>query len=188
MASQDDLNAAVTEAVDGLVEFLRSSNVQEVAMEPINKLLEVRDLTPPQAVDAEEVLDRAEEIGHCMAYMQHDRLITLLTAGWDAVCNQKVRHIATTCARQRGIERARYCFATREGLLLSHDVRVEEFLNRAPSLSLPPSYKLRRWHTEKHACLRRTTRRKRRCELRPARPPSSSRQSPFRATPSPPLT
>ena len=57
----------------------------------------------------EEVLDRAEEMGNCMAYMDHDKLVTLLTAAWDMICQQKAlgKKLACVRARRRGRTHAR---------------------------------------------------------------------------------
>mmetsp|Transcript_36438 Transcript_36438/g.116796 ORF Transcript_36438/g.116796 Transcript_36438/m.116796 type:complete len:141 (+) Transcript_36438:1-423(+) len=64
-----------------LVDFLAESKVPERHLEPLRKLAEEND--------AEELLERAEELGYCMAYMDHEQLVRLLASGWKAHCASK---------------------------------------------------------------------------------------------------
>ena len=64
-----------------LVDFLGDNKVKECHLEPLRKLIEAQDL--------EEVFERAEELGYCLAYIDHETLVRYLAAGWKAACAQK---------------------------------------------------------------------------------------------------
>ncbi|KAJ1463068.1 hypothetical protein M885DRAFT_504597 [Pelagophyceae sp. CCMP2097] len=79
--SQDELTQAMDETCERLIVFLSESNIPADAIHPLRQLVAEHQ--------AEEVLEMAENLGFCMAYMQHDRLVRLLKAGWKAACNYK---------------------------------------------------------------------------------------------------
>jgi len=64
-----------------VIDFLAESQVPEEHLQPLRKV--AHD-------DPEEVLERAEEIGYCMAYMDHERLVRLLASGWKTFCQSKL--------------------------------------------------------------------------------------------------
>lgn len=77
----EELVHGVDEACAKLIAFLCESAVPE------KSLSRLRKLNADHA--AEEILERAEELGCCMPYMRHDILARHLTKGWGAACTYK---------------------------------------------------------------------------------------------------
>ena len=80
-AEKAELDQNVEEASGAIIAFLEASHVPERSIAPFRELM--------TAGETPELLERAEEMGFCMAYMDHEELIKLLTAGWDKLCQQK---------------------------------------------------------------------------------------------------
>ena len=98
----DELIQAVDDACERLIAFLKESNVPELQLEPIRELMETHD--------GEEILERAEELGNCLAFMRHDRLV-----GGGAVVLESSRRggAAAGRARVRSTSRRRASSLTR---------------------------------------------------------------------------
>ena len=80
-AEKAELDQNVEEASGAIIAFLEASHVPERSIAPFRELL--------TAGETPELLERAEEMGFCMAYMDHAELVKLLTQGWDKLCQQK---------------------------------------------------------------------------------------------------
>ena len=63
--SAEELTLAMDEACERLIAFLNESKVPVETLHPLEKMAAEHNI--------EEVLEVAEEIGYCMAYMRHDR-------------------------------------------------------------------------------------------------------------------
>ena len=80
-AEKAELDQNVEEASGAIIAFLEASHVPERSIAPFRELM--------TAGETPELLERAEEMGFCMAYMDHAELVKLLTQGWDKLCQQK---------------------------------------------------------------------------------------------------